>query len=360
MGPDLEVHYALTTFDARIDAEAWLAAEHRLVEFEIWTPPARRAEIQEETPILTLDAYAASWLESRDLKPRTRFHYARILERLIKPSLGQVAIDTITPALVRSWYSSLPSDRPTMRAHTYSLLRTIFSAAHREQLVPVNPCTIPGAGSSKRVHKIEPASTEELNAIVEAMPERYRVAVLLAAWCSLRFGELIELRRGDIDTKRGVVKVRRAVVQVTGGRIVGTPKSTAGIRDVTVPPHVREAINDHLDRFVGKSRDALVMPGENNDVYLSRSVLHRRFQKATEAAGRSDLRWHDLRHTGAVLAAQAGATLPELMNRLGHASAQAALRYQHLARDRDAEIAAAMSSRALRAPQTPTAELPAD
>jgi integrase len=89
-------------------------------------------------------------------------------------------------------------------------------------------------------------------------------------------------------------------------------------------------------------------------------VLHRRFQKATEAAGRSDLRWHDLRHTGAVLAAQAGATLPELMNRLGHASAQAALRYQHLARDRDAEIAAAMSSRALRAPQTPTAELPAD
>ena len=115
---------------------------------------------------------------------------------------------------------------------------------------------------------------------------------------------------------------------------------------MTIPPHVRDAVQTHLDRFVGKNKDALVMPGESG-VYLSRSVLHRRFQAAAEAAGRPDLRWHDLRHTGAVLAAQAGATLPELMNRLGHSSAQAALRYQHVARDRDAEIAAAMSRRAV-------------
>jgi len=343
-GPDELLYYAGATFRARIDAEAWLAAEHRMIELDTWIAPSQR-DIEDD-PEMTVGEFASSWLKSRELKPRTRFHYERMIDRLIKPAFGDRHLDEVTPVMVKSWHSGLLPGRPTMRAHTYSLLRTVLSSAVEEHLIATNPCTVRGAGSSKRVHQIEPATTEELDAIVAAMPERNRVAVLLAAWCALRFGELIELRRGDIDVKRGVVKVRRAVVQVTGGRIVGTPKSTAGIRDVTVPPHVRDAVQDHLDRFVGKAKDALVMPGASG-VYLSRSVLHRHFTRATQAAGRSDLRWHDLRHTGAVLAAQAGATLPELMNRLGHSSAQAALRYQHVARDRDGEIAAAMSSRAL-------------
>jgi integrase len=63
------------------------------------------------------------------------------------------------------------------------------------------------------------------------------------------------------------------------------------------------------------------------------------FYPAREAAGRPDLRWHDLRHTGAVLAAATGATLAELMNRLGHSTVGVAMRYQHAAQDRDEEIA---------------------
>ena len=60
-------------------------------------------------------------------------------------------------------------------------------------------------------------------------------------------------------------------------------------------------------------------------------------------AGRPDLRFHDLRHTGAVLAAQTGATLAELMGRLGHSTPGAAMRYQHAAADRDKAIAEALS-----------------
>ena len=68
------------------------------------------------------------------------------------------------------------------------------------------------------------------------MPERYRLMVLLAAWCGLRFGELAELRGLDIDTKRGVIKLRRAVVWVGGKPVVTTPKSAAGSRDVQSHP----------------------------------------------------------------------------------------------------------------------------
>ena len=64
---------------------------------------------------------------------------------------------------------------------------------------------------------------------------------------------------------------------------------------------------------------------------------------AGDAAGRPDLRFHDLRHTGAVLAAATEATLSELMQRLGHTTAGAAMRYQHAPRDRDAQIVEALS-----------------
>lgn len=89
-----------------------------------------------------------------------------------------------------------------------------------------NPCHIRGAGSSKRVKRIEPATLPELQALTEAMPERYQLMVLLAAWCGLRFGELTELRRKDIDLAHGVVKIRRAVDRVKGEFIVGTRSRT--------------------------------------------------------------------------------------------------------------------------------------
>lgn len=97
--------------------------------------------------------------------------------------------------------------------------------------------------------------------------------------------------------------------------------------------------------------DALLFPAAGDPTrHLAPASLYKVFYRARDAVGRPDLRWHDLRHTGAVLAAQTGATLAELMGRLGHSSPQAALRYQHVAGGRDAEIAQALSSMALSPP----------
>jgi hypothetical protein len=57
-----------------------------------------------------------------------------------------------------------------------------------------------------------------------------------------------------------------------------------------------------------------------------------------------DLHLHDLRHTGSTWSAQSGATLKELMARIGHASPRAAMIYQHATRDRDQAIAAALDA----------------
>jgi integrase len=70
------------------------------------------------------------------------------------------------------------------------------------------------------------------------------------------------------------------------------------------------------------------------------------WNKATAAAGLSGFHFHDLRHTGNVLASEAGATLRELMDRMGHATTRAALIYQHRSTQRDKIIADEISKRA--------------
>ncbi len=233
-----------------------------------------------------------------------------------------------------------------MRAHAYSLLRTIMASAVNDDLIDANPCRIVGAGRTNRVIKIQPASVEELATLTAAMPERLRLMVTLASWCALRFGETVELRRGDIDLIDEVIRIRRAAVRIAGGYIITTPKSDAGVRDVAIPPHIIPLIEDHLSRFVAKNRDSLIFPAlgdGNRGTHLQPSTLMRHWYKARKQAGRDDLRWHDLRHSGAVLAAATGASLAELMARLGHSTPQAAMRYQHAAAGRDREIAALLS-----------------
>ena len=182
------------------------------------------------------------------------------------------------------------------------------------------------------------------------MPDCYQALVLLASWCAMRFGELAELRRKDLvldpDKRRGVIRVERAVVRVEDGFQITSPKSDAGKRDVAVPPHLVGILADHLARHVGDEADALLFPAQHGG-HLAPSTLYRRFYAAREKAGRPDLRFHDLRHSGAVLAALTGATIAELMARLGHSTPAAAMRYQHAAQGRDEQIAVALSKIAL-------------
>ncbi|WP_229118896.1 tyrosine-type recombinase/integrase [Enemella evansiae] len=349
VGPDARVHKAPTTFETKVDAEGWLAQERRLIDRDDWSAPAVRHAAR-YTRGLTVNQYADQWVENHrrtdgsPLKPRTKAHYRKVLDSHVRPGLGDIEVRHLTPERIEQWHAELGAGTPTMRAHAYAVLRTMLQSATRGSapLLQFNPCQMPGAGNSKRVHQIEPASLTELEALVTGMPGRYRVMVLLAAWCGLRYGELAELRRKDVVIRSKKLKITRGVVKMKGRFVVGTPKSDAGSREVAIPPHLMPLIEQHLTEHTDTGRDALLFPAHHGG-HLSQSTLFRHYEKARTAAGRPDLRFHDLRHTGAVLAAQTGATLAELMGRLGHSTPQAAMRYQHAARDRDREIADLLS-----------------
>lgn len=344
-GPDGQVHKAHTTFDTKGDAEAWLSTVRADIVRETWRPGSGPGKVR----ALTFGEYAEAWLKGRTVrgKPladRTREHYRALLDAYILPTFGPTPLKFITPEQVDHWYAVTAVGKPTTQAHAYSLLRTILgTAVDRGLVTTANPAKVRGGGSTERVKKVRPASLAELETIVANLPERYRLMALLASWCALRFGELAELRRSDVNTRAGELRIRRGVVRAEGKVIVKRPKSDAGVRDVAIPPHLLPLVREHLLRFAEPGADGLLFPARDGG-HMAPSTLYRVFYPARAAAGRPDLRWHDLRHTGAVLAAQTGATLAELMGRLGHSTPGAAMRYQHAAQERDREIARRLSA----------------
>ena len=339
MAPDLRRLAAPDTFSSKADAEGWLASERNRITVGEWAPP-----VPTRAPAETFAAFAASWVATRDIKPRTREGYQSLLELYLLPRLGHELVADITPVLVRKWWTAMPVDRSTSRARAYALLKAIMNTAVSDDLIAANPCRIRGGSSAPREREIRPATIDELRVVVDNLPERFRALAMICAWCALRNGEVLELRRSDLDLTRGTIRVERAVAWVHGKPVVGTPKSAAGTRTVAVPPHIEPALKHHLENFTGARAAALLFPGRDGTSHLQPSTFHRSWRKARAAASRPDLRLHDLRHTGATMAAMTGATLAELQQRLGHSSVNAALRYQHAAAGRDRQIADALSA----------------
>jgi integrase len=335
VGPDTTLHKAPRTYATEADAQGWLAIERRKIDMGTWGAVERSDGI-------TLRGYADRWIEHRQLRPRTRAHYESMLNRLILPDLGDAKMVTLTPAKVRQWHAELGAAHPTRNAHGYALLHAICATAVQDEVLDANPCRIRAAMQTKRRREVDILTPTEVNRLAAKMPANLPASVLLAAWCGLRWGETSELRRSDVSADAAVLRVRRAVTYRSGRFHVGEPKTSAGVRDVAVPPHIRPVIKAHLKAHVGRAGDSLLF-GEDDGTHLRADRYRTHWEKARAAIGKPNLRVHDLRHVGAVLAAQSGATTAELMHRLGHTTPQMALRYQHVAEGRDAEIAERLS-----------------
>lgn len=183
------------------------------------------------------------------------------------------------------------------------------------------------------------AMPEQVAAIAESMTERYRLMVLLAAYCSLRFGELAGLRRSRVDILHRTIRVEESTVELRdGSTIFGEPKTTAGRRLVAFPAELVPLIERQLTEFVPAAPDSLVFTSRE-DLPPRRTKFRPHWAEACKRAGIVGLHFHDLRGSGATWAATAGATVRELMGRLGHATPAVALRYQHATLERDRAIA---------------------
>lgn len=323
-------------FDRKIDAERHLTSvEHT---------KHSGAYVDSSAGDVTLDKYSTQWIATRrtargqPLRPKTVALYEHQYDKHIKPTLGRFAINSITPAMVRSWHSDLTGT--TSPAKCYRLLRAMLNTAVDDELIMRNPCRIKGGGVEVSPERPIP-SGDEVWALAAAMPARWRALVLTSAFAGLRVGELLGLQRRDVDLEHGTIAVERQVVEVGRRQIEGPPKSDAGVRTVSIPMVLVPELRHHLAEYTRADPLARVFVGAKGATPKNTN-LNADWREARAMVGRDDLHLHDLRHFANTLAASAGASTKELMARLGHASPRAALRYQHATRERDRAIADAM------------------
>jgi integrase len=327
------------TFRTKGLADSWLAATRTDLERGNWIDPSAGQ--------VPLSDYALGWLASRpELRPRTTENYRTLLKLHILPTLGEVELGDLSPAIVRSWRAGLiAAGHPgaSTIAKAYRLLHAMCATALEDGLIARNPCVIKGA-SVERPAERPVATITEVYAIADAVEPRYRAMVLLATFCALRVGELRALRQVNLDLLHRTVSVVEQYQQLGDGTLVlGPPKTDAGVRKVAIPAVIVPDLEVHLATWATAGREQLVFPGETGRPFRT-ATLHAVWHRALRELGITGLRFHDLRHTGNTLAAATGASTKELMSRMGHASARAALIYQHATEDRGAEIADRLSS----------------
>jgi integrase len=336
VGPSGLRQAAPGTFKTKTDADRWLAAAEADISRGTW--------LAEDLGRESFGNYARAWLRDHPkMGPRYRETCERNLRLHLAP-LHDVPLRALTSAVVREWYASAQrgSGGQTSIMQAYRFLRAVLNTAVRDGAIVKNPCQIPGAGSDRA--KERPIATPaEVVALLESITPRYRAAVLLAAWCGLRRGEVLGLRPADVDLVAGTVTVRRNRVELLENNRAAfdaEPKTDAGRRTVVIPPHVMPVLAEHMATWAGPDRAFVGRDGRP----MRGDAIRQAFDRARRKAGMPGFRFHDLRHTGQTLAAATGATVKDLMRRLGHASPVASYRYLHAVDGRDAEIATALSA----------------
>jgi integrase len=187
----------------------------------------------------------------------------------------------------------------------------------------------------------------QVYALAAATDERYRVLVLLAAFTSLRWGELAALRRSDIDAQARTVRVTRQLNERDGGGFTfGPPKSEAGVRIVAIPELITPDLAAHIMTYARPGDDGLIFTSPGGGPLRHTNFRRRFWVPALAAAGLPAMHFHDLRHTGNMLAADAGANLRELIERMGHSTTRAATVYLHGGTERQQAIADELSRQA--------------
>ncbi|MCV7090069.1 tyrosine-type recombinase/integrase [Mycobacterium interjectum] len=311
------------------------------------------------------------WLERRaHLKPSTRRSDEIAWRVHVQPRWGNVKLADLKRSAIQAWVADMGREvvntegKVTKRAsgatvviRNFGVLASILDDAVADRRLLTNPCRgVKLPRKPRREHRY--LTDEQVWELAHQAGPDKGVAVLVLAYCGLRWGELAGLHVADLDLLRRRVHVRRNAVNVGGTIEVGTPK-THERRTVPLPRFLVEPLSAVCR---GKTREQIVFPAANGSYSkppgvntwfsgaVDRCVTAAEAARAAERAAHPDrepdtpvfprITPHDLRHTAASLAVSAGANVKAVQKMLGHASAAMTLDTYADLFDKDAEAVA--------------------
>lgn len=328
------------TFHRKTDADRFAA--------QVEADKFRGAYVDVDAGRVTFKAYAEEWLNIQTFDVSSHAVTERQLRLHVYPTLGSRQISSIKPSTIQAWVGGLKMSRTYAKA-ILGTVSSIFGAAVDDEIIRKNPCkadSVRRRAPKPETRRVQPWPAARVQAVAEALPERYRIAATLAAGLGLRQGEVFGLGIGDVDFLRGEVHVRRQIRRLTGGLVFRLPKGDK-IRTVPLPSSVRQPLAvylaDHPAQAVSLPWDVvdgdpveaqLIMTRADGQAMRSNSFDRDVWGPALAKAGvekTRDAGMHALRHWYASVLLDAGESIKAVSEYLGHSDPGFTLRtYTHL------------------------------
>jgi integrase len=289
------------------------------------------------------DSCKDSQIEIKD-----RAHPARRWAR--SQGLSESIHGRISPELISAWVAAGAPEIKRYRiakggsdqvAKAYTFIRSVLNAALENGIIKENPCRIKGAGQSRHDERLT-ASPEQVAALADEVPARYKAAVLLALFTSARRSELFGLQRKHINELQNTITIEHQLSDYASDRSMFAPTKTPRKTPIVpIPKVLMDALQEHLDQFTAPDPDALVFTTSNGfPIYKGRMSW---WVTAKRRLNLDHLHFHDLRHTAQTMAMEKGATAQDLKRRAGQSSDNAMRIYLHGNPKRDRELADSLS-----------------
>ncbi|MEV1145994.1 tyrosine-type recombinase/integrase [Micromonospora sp. NPDC049799] len=278
----------------------------------------------------TVGEWLDEWLRMKErdgTRPSTLQGYRKLIENHVRPALGRLALDKLTPTVIRRLLAEKTDaglSATTVR-HIHGLIRNSLGDAEREELVHRNAAKSVRPPAMRQVER-RALGVDEAKRLLDVLRgHRLEGLYVCALTVGLRRGELLGLAWSDIDFDAGTLTVRQTV-QRAGGRLqLVAPKTERSRRTVPVPAQTLALFRAHrrqqaADRLAAGERwqdHGLVFPSKVGTP-MDPDHIDRTWHKIRVAAGLDWLRLHDLRHACATFLLVSGASPRTVMKVLGH------------------------------------------
>lgn len=335
-----------TTYKSKSLAELELSRIRAAIESGTWQVDQTPQVGDLEPKTITLSQLAKHWREQQvnakgqPLSPNTLREYERLIERTLR-NLASKPIRSISRQQIEAWRAPELKRAPNQTSKAYKHLKTLMTWAHKRAWIATNPCDIERGTAYTPSEPVAPTS-EQVQIMLDNAPAPFDALLALAAYGGLRKGEILELRRKDIEVIKNDaetwirVNVSRGVIWDENRAIVRKPKTEAGVRSLLLPLKASTLIQSHLNR-ISIDPEALLFPKHpGTNEHMGEYQINPIWRKTRALAGYSG-RFHALRTYAATEFAKLNPTNQELMDRFGHRDIKTAMRYQRTT-GRDAEL----------------------
>jgi len=311
-------------FNRKVDATRQL----RAVEYKL-----EAGELIDPTLQATLYAdWARTWIETRsDLKPKTLDGYVSLLNSRILPTFGDVRLRDIRAIDVEEWVAGMAAGglSPSRTRQAYNVFSSSLKAAVRSNMIRVNPAD--GVKLPKiKINEMRHLTPAEVESIASRVEDQYEVLVYVLAYCAIRAGEAVALRRRNVNIVRSELRIVESATEINGRIEFGATKNRRN-RNVTVPKFLVKRVEEHLNSYVAQDPDALVFGSPLGGPLRLSNFRHRVWTPVLEGTDLEGVRIHDLRHTAASILINQGLHPKIVQQHLGHSSIVVTMdRYGHL------------------------------